>query len=124
MLESRGDMSLCGVILYNNAWQEIYADEVGTLVFEPGDGCWVLSEVNMPEPLSMDSVAGLIDNIENKVYGDAIGVAYSGNGDIIVFLTEEKAVRRSIVDTHTDIDDPFYYSTDVEYDLDEFVEED
>ena len=125
MLECCPNMTLCGVILYNNCWEEIYADEVGTVVFEPGDGCWIFSEINVPEPLPLDTVSGLVRNLESGSYGDAIGVIYTMTGNIVVLLDEEHAVMRTLDDTVVNRGDVFYYSTDCEYDVEEgYSEED
>ena len=123
MLESIDRMVLCGAIEWNGSMEPIYCDPNGTLVFEIGDGeCWCLSEINIGNPLPMLNIRGICSNLDDGGYGDAIGAVYANDGKIVVFLNEEYAVLRSIVDTKKNIDEPFFYSTDEEYDLDNELE--
>lgn len=123
MLESIDRMVLCGAIEWNNSMEPIYCDPNGTLVFETGDGgCWCLSEINIGNPLPMANINGICNNLDEGGYGDAIGAVYAADGKIVVFLDEEYAVLRSIIDTRKNIDEPFFYSTDEEYDLDDELE--
>lgn len=118
MLESMDNMTLCGVIIYNGVAEEIYCDEVGQLVFETTQdgGCWCISEINIGEPLPVKRVDNFVEAIETGLYGEkCIGAIYGKNGSVVVLLDEERAVIRSLLDPITNQCEPFYYSTDMEY---------
>lgn len=120
MLESMDNMTLCGVITNNDSYEDIYCDDCGVLVFESySDGaCWCLTEINIGTPLKLTSTQPLINNMENGVYGDCVGVIYSSTGNIIVLTDEEYAVTRSIAAPGVDVGEKFYYNTDEEYEID------
>lgn len=118
MLESMDNMTLCGVIIYNEVAEEIYCDEVGQLVFETSQdgGCWCLSEINIGEPLSVKRVDNFVEAIETGVYGpNCVGVIFCKDGRVVVLLDEEHAVMRTLYDPLTNACEPFYYSADIEY---------
>lgn len=118
MLETRQDMTLCGVIYWNDSWEEVYCDDCGVLVFETSQdgGCWCLTEINIGDPLPLPSVKGLKANIMRKEYGEkCIGVIYGNEGNIVVLLDENEAVCRSLADLLEDEGPKFFYCSDEEY---------
>lgn len=117
MLEVVSGMTLCGVIEWNDCYEDIYCDEVGQLAFDSSQdgGCWGLAEVNIGEPMPMVNTLGLRNNMESGVYGDCIGVVYANNGDIVVLLDEVTAVLRKLWAPLENVGEPFYYNTDIDY---------
>lgn len=124
MLETMDGMVLCGTINWNETWEDIYCDPYGVLVFETysDGGCWCLTEINIGQPMSQLNVRDLQKNIDNGVYGEAIGVIYGFEGNIIVLLNEDTAVERRLWEPLVNVGDKFYYSTDEEYDMEGFVD--
>lgn len=113
MVEVMENMSLCGVLLYNDSWCEVFCDKYGVLAFDNyTDGMWCISEVNIGEPLELDKVNDLVSNIDKGYYGECIGVVYGSDGTIVVFLDDDKAVKRHVWSLKENDGEPFYYSTD------------
>lgn len=125
MLEVMNGMVLCGTINWNDTWEDVYCDPYGVCVFETyGDGgCWCLTEINIGTPLEQGSVKSLQSNLDGGMYGEAIGVIYGYNGNIIVLLDEETAVERTLWEPTVDVGEKFYYSTDEEYEVEDCSEE-
>lgn len=118
MLETKQNMTLCGVIYWNDSWEEIYCDDCGVLVFETSQdgGCWCLTEINIGSPLALPSVKGLKANVTDEVYGkECIGVIYGAEGNIVVLINETQAVCRTLGDLLEDVGPKFFYCTDEEY---------
>lgn len=117
MLETMGNMTLCGVINWNDTWEDIYCDEYGVLAFDnySEGGTWCVTEINIGKPMPMESTQSLQRNIENGVYGECIGVIYGNEGNIVVLMDEDKAVERYLWDPLVDTGETFYYNTDEEY---------
>lgn len=116
MFETMKGAVMCGVINYNDTWCEVWCDPYGVLAFDNyTDGVWCITEVNVAHPLELYSVSSLISNIEDGLYGDCIGVIYSSEGDVVVFLNDDTAVMRKVWALTENIGDKFYYSTDEEY---------
>lgn len=121
MLETMTGLTQCGTLLWNGTFEEVYCDKYGTLVFENSDGCWCISEVNIGKPLPVNHISDLVANINNDVYGEeCIGVVYGFDGNIVVFKNEEYAVERKLWEPAKDCGEPFYYSTDEEYNMEEY----
>lgn len=125
MLETMDNMTLCGVISWNNNWECIYADETGALLMETyaDDSCWYITEVNIGKPLALDNTGDLQRNIDSGLYGDeVIGVAYGYDGNIVVFLDENMAVERKLWEPKVDVGARFYYSTDEQFEGEDYTD--
>lgn len=125
MLESMNNMTLCGVICWNDTWEDIYADDTGALLMETyaDGGCWYITEVNIGKPLELDNTGDLRRNIDDGLYGDGvIGVAYGYDGNIVVFLDESMAVERKLWEPTKDVGAHFYYSTDEEFEGEDYID--
>lgn len=125
MLETVSGLKVCGVLLYNGSFEDVYADKYGACLFDANDGtAWYITEVNIGEPLELRSTNGLVDNINAGMYGaDCIGVVYANNGNIVVFKEGNRAVLRDLGDMIHDKAADFYFSTDEEFDPEEYEEE-
>lgn len=117
MMEIKENATMCGVIRYNDTWCEVYCDQYGVLAFDNySDGTWCLTEVNISDPLELDNTADLVRNVEAGMYGaGCCGVVYSSTGDIVVLISESQAVLRKVWAPTVNEGEPFYYSTDEEY---------
>jgi len=117
MLEVIEGGSLCGVLNYNGSWCDVFCDKYGVLAFDNDtDGVWCITEINIGKPLDLDNTRDLVSNIEHGYYGEpCVGVIYGYDGDIVVLLTENQAVLRKVWALKENAGNPFYYSTDEEY---------
>lgn len=128
MLEVMTGSTLCGVIYYNEIFEDIYADEYGILAFEStlDGGCYEISpessspreihEMIVLEPLAVNTRLAA-ECVLNGTFGDCIGVIYKSTGDVIVLLDDSRAVVRSLTDPKVDTCEPFDYTTDCDYEV-------
>lgn len=123
MLEIKDGLVLCGVMKYNGDWCEIYVDEDGTVVFEEYENncAWCLSEINVPNPKSLPNVNMVTRMIENGDMGKCIGAIFYNNlEDFLCLIDENTAVPRKTGYWKKNVGKPIYYSSDIQYDLDDF----
>lgn len=119
MLESVEGAVICGVIQENEYWCDIYCDRFGALAYDNySDGAWCISEVNIPKTVSFNTSRPIVEAIESGQFGNCIGVIYGYDGDIAVLLDHEYAVMRKVWAPREDVGKKFFYSTDMQYEVD------
>jgi hypothetical protein len=121
MLETSTKHILCGGIIDNDEFTEIYCDpETGDCAFESTtDGAAILiGEVSVDNPLAMLDLAPLKKNLLENKFGGAIGIICRTNGAIAI-LPDEKAEERELLNIAESTGDTFDIDLDQQYDYKE-----
>lgn len=99
MLESVGNLVLCGCIKIDNEVAPVYANvDTGEVCFElpATDDPVLISEISVTDPIQCNDLRALTHSVSSLP--DAIGVVLRQCGTAIVFLDKTHAVERSISD--------------------------
>lgn len=110
------DRIICGVIYFNGDWAEIRCnEETGECFFIDPAMCdaRLISEISLSSPGMID-LASTIGAIEDKEFGDCIGVIVDGN--IVYKIIDENAVQLYNINNMKDpISDPMTIDVDADY---------
>lgn len=122
MLEVAEGLVVCGGMYYNDSWLPIYNATGGYPVYEDDNGCWIITEMNLHEPLDFLTDSAIKNMVDDNIFGQpCIGAIYVGqNSDkVIVLKSETVAQIRSVYEMGTDTGVDFNYDNDLEFELEE-----